>query len=252
MTSKTGLRLTKGSNGVRLFSRFCIKSTGFTSLSEAAAMEFVRQNTSVPVPKVYCAFIRKGRTYIVMQRISGDMLARGWVKRSESSKQKILCQVKAMLEEIRHLPVPDDVGVANVGGGPIFNILLPKTPWWGPFESIQDFHRALRNDIEGIDLDDEKLPGLRELIAFHKQSDHSLVLTHGDLSSLNIMAKGDTVTGIIDWETAGWLPRYWEHTSAWHVNPANTFWQNEVDNILYCDPYALNMEAIRRRYFGHV
>lgn len=37
-----------------------------------------------------------------------------------------------------------------------------------------------------------------------------IVFTHGDLSSLNILARVDDIVGIIDWETAGWYPSYWE------------------------------------------
>ncbi|TGO17741.1 hypothetical protein BTUL_0015g00770 [Botrytis tulipae] len=36
------------------------------------------------------------------------------------------------------------------------------------------------------------------------------VLTHGDLDGSNIMVKDGHVTGIIDWETAGYLPEWWE------------------------------------------
>jgi len=34
------------------------------------------------------------------------------------------------------------------------------------------------------------------------------VFTHGDLSSLNVLVRGDQIVGIIDWETAGWYPSY--------------------------------------------
>lgn len=57
---------------VFVFPRLCIKSTPFTSLSEAEAMQFVSKNTTVPVPKVYSAFEHKGRVYIVMERIAGQ------------------------------------------------------------------------------------------------------------------------------------------------------------------------------------
>lgn len=49
---------------------FCVKATPFTRLAEAHVMEFVRQNSSVPVPKVYAAFVHKGRALIVMQRVA--------------------------------------------------------------------------------------------------------------------------------------------------------------------------------------
>jgi len=34
-------------------------------------MQFVAQNTSIPVPRVYCSFLHKNRAYIVMERLPG-------------------------------------------------------------------------------------------------------------------------------------------------------------------------------------
>ncbi|KND86429.1 hypothetical protein TOPH_08912 [Tolypocladium ophioglossoides CBS 100239] len=234
------------------FPRLCIKSTGFTTLAEAQAMRFVSQNTTIPVPHVHCAFKLKGRVYIVMERIEGRDLSIGWVQRSEESKARILNQLKFIMEELRSIPPPEDVGIANVSGGPIYDQRLPKKSAWGPFSSIREFHTELRNGIPASDVngDETVAPGLNKLIAFHEQEWPRPVFTHGDLSSLNVLAQGDKITGIIDWETAGWMPPYWEYTSAWHVNPQNMFWQQEVDKFLTPLPYELEMEIIRRKYFG--
>ena len=36
-------------------------------------------------------------------------------------------------------------------------------------------------------------------------------LTHGDLLPKNILVNGSTITAIIDWETAGFYPEFWEY-----------------------------------------
>lgn len=95
------------------------------------------------------------------------------------------------------------------------------------------------------------MPGdLQELATFYRQAPSTSVLTHGDLSSLNILVRGDTVVGIIDWETAGWFPLYWEYTCASNVNPQNEFWRQEVDKFMTPMPHELRMEGIRQKYFG--
>lgn len=232
-------------------SKLCLKCTSFTTLAEANAMAFVREYTSIPVPKVYHAFEHKGLVYILMERISGVSVSREWTQRPEKSKQKILAQLTAMVDELRNLKPRDEFGAANVDGGPIYDPRLPSKSSWGPFRTIDDFHRELRNGIEANMVDDDTLPGLLDLISFHDQSWPDSVFTHGDLSSLNILARGDKVVGLIDWETAGWMPPYLEYTTAWNVNPQNTFWQDEVDKFVKPLPYALQMETIRRRYFGY-
>lgn len=60
-----------------LSKKLCIKYGYFIHLSEAAAIQFVARYASIPVPKVYCAFTRKARTYIVMERIQGETLGQG-------------------------------------------------------------------------------------------------------------------------------------------------------------------------------
>ncbi|EME78298.1 uncharacterized protein MYCFIDRAFT_190636 [Pseudocercospora fijiensis CIRAD86] len=231
-------------------SKLCIKSTPQTSLAEANAMEFVRQNPTIPVPRVYSAFGYKGHVYIVMQRIEGTIVARNWHLRTEKSRLKILSQLKSMVEQLRKLQCPDGAGVSNIDRGPIFDPRLPKQFYWGPFDEISDFHSAL---VDGLDLNvpsADAFPELQELASFYNQPWPQPIFTHGDLSSLNILCKEDSVVAILDWETAGWLPPYWEYVTAWNVNPQNSFWQEEVDKFLTPLLYARNMDAIRRKYFG--
>lgn len=35
------------------------------------------------------------------------------------------------------------------------------------------------------------------------------LLTHGDLLPRNILVEGSKITGILDWETAGYYPEFW-------------------------------------------
>lgn len=47
------------------------------------------------------------------------------------------------------------------------------------------------------------------------RDDHGVVFTHGDLAPRNIMVSDDaSITGIVDWEDAGWYPEHWELVKA--------------------------------------
>ncbi|KAJ5719781.1 kinase-like protein [Penicillium malachiteum] len=163
-------------------------------------MRFISQRTSISVPKVFCAFTCSGWTYIVMERIKGDIIGNSWVKRSEDSKTKLLSQLAEMICKMRGLRPSEDTR----------ELIKQQSTFW------------------------------------------PLRLTHGDLSSLNILVRGDYIVGIIDWETAGWYPSYWEYTSAHQVNPQNSFWVHEIDRFLQPMPEELAMERIRQQYFGDV
>ncbi|KAI1196698.1 kinase-like protein [Nemania serpens] len=245
-------RIWKQPSGVLFGFRFCIKTSPITTLAEAHVLQFVANNTSIPVPKVYSAFAHRGQVYIVMERIGGNMLAKGWVCRSEESKAKILNQLRGMIQQLRDIRPPSDYAVANINGGPIFDDRLSGSSLKGPFRTIHDFHRELREHADPGKMNAAALPDdLLEFFAFHGQQTASRpTLTHGDLSSLNILARGDDVVGIIDWETSGWFPSYWEYVTAWNVNPQNEFWRDEVDKFLAPMPYELKMDSVRRRYFG--
>jgi len=228
-----------------------LKSGSLVQLAEASTMRYIAKNTSIPVPKVYCAFVRKGITYILMERIKGDILGNGWLKRSEESKTKLLTQLKGMIGELRRLQSPlSDICIGNVDGGPFYEErLYSKDNLHGPFKTIREFHlhiRRGRSSEEGPWVD----PEVNELFSLHEKPWGPIVFTHGDLSSLNVLARGDDISGIIDWETAGWFPSYWEYTTACQVNPYNPFWREEIERFLEPNPEALEMERIRQRCFG--
>lgn len=122
-------------------------------------MESIYQHTSIPVPKVYCAF-KHGRTYIVTERISGNKLAIGWMDRSEDSRARLLAQLKSMVDEMRNVKPLHSPSIASVDGRSLYDMRLPSlgviypiaTPKrFGPFEDIPAFHRWLRRPVKQIE-----------------------------------------------------------------------------------------------------
>lgn len=223
----------------------CVKYGSRLDLVEAQNMIYIAKNTSIPVPKVYLAFKHEDCTYILMQRIHGQMLGTDWVYRPPASKLIIHVKLKALIDEMRKLSTKSNA-ICSVSGGSLYDPRLPTTTErFGPFMGVQEFHDYLRNGIKA-----HKIEEVVTLIDLHGQQWESPIFTHGDLSSLNILARGDDVVGIIDWETAGWFPSYWEYTTACQVNPQNSFWRDEIDNFLEAMPKALAMERLRQWYFG--
>ncbi|MCJ1246430.1 hypothetical protein MMC30_003637 [Trapelia coarctata] len=246
-------RKNRRGNVLFLSRKWCVKYGKFQHISEAATMQFVAEHTSIPVPRVKCAFKHRKTTYIVMERINGEILGHGWSARSKESKTKILSQLRAMNVELHEIPPPKKIGVANVDGGSLYDGRLPANPSgsvrFGPFESVEDFHLFLRR---GFTAHTDHFPEVSELIAQHEEGSWPICFTHADLSSLNILVRGENVVGIIDWETSGWYPSYWEYTTASNVNPRNEFWRQEIDNFLDPMPKELAMEQTRMKYFGDV
>jgi hypothetical protein len=103
----------------------------------------------VRIPKVRCAFKRKGYKYILIERVQGHTLRDGWLERSAESKEKILVQIKNMVDQMRRIPPPPGQGISNVAGGPLFDGRLSGGSYHGPFDTVQEFYRHLRKGYDG-------------------------------------------------------------------------------------------------------
>lgn len=46
---------------------------------------------------------------------------------------------------------------------------------------------------------------------------HKIVFTHADINMRNVLVnENGRISGIVDWECAGWFPEYWEYTKKMH------------------------------------
>ncbi|KAH7360186.1 kinase-like domain-containing protein [Rhexocercosporidium sp. MPI-PUGE-AT-0058] len=236
-------------------SRHKILKKGFSvHLTEAITIHYVARNTSIPVPKVHCSFLHKNRAYILMERIQGETLAAAWRHLSKESLQKIFLQLKSMIKELRALQPPLKTGVESCVGGSLYESRLPNgTPRFGPFKTIQEFHRWLRDGLDentrpGDHVSDEDATAIKAMIVKQDGPWPAPIFTHGDLNPFNILVRGDQIVGIIDWEFSGWYPPYWEYTSAWFGNVIRSEWQSVICSLL--DPYPEEFEMERTRQDG--
>ncbi|KAL2022380.1 hypothetical protein VTK56DRAFT_5447 [Thermocarpiscus australiensis] len=224
-------------------------------------MRFLEARTSIPIPRVHCAFLHKGRAFIVMERIKGQSLANAWMTLTDADRESIFAQLRRMFQELRALSPPPGTGVESCVGGSLRDSRIPRSqPRFGPFKTIQDFHFWLR---DGLRLEDIEQPNrknsllseqdwedLKEMVTKQGGPWPAPVFTHGDLNPSNIMVRGDQVVGIIDWEFAGWYPYYWEYTSAWYGNLTRRAWQNVINKFLDPYPDELRMEITRQKWYG--
>ncbi|OTB15846.1 hypothetical protein K445DRAFT_59911 [Daldinia sp. EC12] len=236
-----------------------VKKGLFVHLTEAATMIFVAKNTSIPVPRVYCAFVHKNIAHIVMERIQGDPLSSAWKKLSKEDLESILSQLRGMLQELREIKPPPNTGVESCVGGSLQDPRMTRSyPRFGPFKTIQDFHFWLRGGLEIEDFPngipnpqtDHDWDDFQELVEKQKRPWPASVFTHGDLNPTNILVRGNKVVGIIDWEVGGWYPPYWEYTSACYLHVEE--WRNTVPKFLEPYPEEFRMETLRQRWWGEI
>jgi aminoglycoside phosphotransferase len=63
---------------------------------------------------------------------------------------------------------------------------------------------------------------------------HDIVFTHADLNLRNILVdEMGKISGIVDWECAGWYPEYWEYTKMHFTVRSTTRWIADVVDQIF-------------------
>ena len=163
-----------------------------------------------PMPRLH-GVIRIGRYGLLFTSfISGIDLEKVWPQLDDVQKRSISTQVDKLLIDLRSLPFPPNTPLGGVGG-----------------QSCKDGRRGVRisskpildvNQFEDFIFTGSKTAShiyTRFLQSVMPAYPAKVVFTHGDIRPANIMVRRDeegswTVVSIIDWESSGFYPEYWE------------------------------------------
>jgi aminoglycoside phosphotransferase (APT) family kinase protein len=190
----------------------CLKTN--SSPNEVAIMSHLSSETSLPVPKVYGAWIhpeQPASCYLMMQRTPGVTLEDAWKTLRKKDKKKLARDLRKHLQILHAIPQPSSIAgrITSFIDGPVEDSDLSCIRTVGPFPTLSDFFKVLLGLVGG-----NLKHKYEELLRADEKS--ALQLTHGDLSPRNIIIHPHLVriTGIIDWCTCAWMPLYWERFKA--------------------------------------
>ncbi|KAK3937237.1 hypothetical protein QBC46DRAFT_294653 [Diplogelasinospora grovesii] len=213
--------------------------------NEIEAMEFVRSNTTVPVARSTCVSISPDTKVMVsFSPLEGDDLQNLLSQMTYEQVASVVHELAGYLNQLRSLSLPslppsknkEGSKVTHIGGAKVdsrgFDHRFPEAEF-GPFSSVADFHTFLRL---GEPLGDLWSHAPAVLNTHGKpEGSYKVVFTHGDIAPRNIRVakqKDGTykITGIIDWECAGWYPEYWEYTRMFYTGERDP-WKKWFDAI---------------------
>ncbi|EEQ34510.1 hypothetical protein McanMca71_002511 [Microsporum canis] len=203
-------------------------------LIEGENMIFIRHATRIRVPKVYALYTvpETSMNYIVMEYIEGKPLDTQWKSLSDREKEGIMSTLKQYFTEIRKLPSPGYFGSLcrrRMPGG-MFWTSKPNPAINGPFKTEADLNEAMA--LKYVAESEYRSVYRAE---FYRRSlsnvfrGHESTFTHGDFQRKNVIIRSQpcnpssdgTDSGekthevtLIDWETSGWYPSYWEYSMA--------------------------------------
>ena len=205
------------------------KSGDRVRYNEEIAMRLVKQHTSVPVPIIVISSYRPEKGNIGMSFIPGFTLKSTWDGLDERNKKRICHEIWSMIAQWRKIQRPHNLAH-------LYQCLADGSPATTDplLQDLEDSPRSLDSD-EAI-----RIRIYQRYLRYHGQryadtlpdmlprSKVSL-FTHGDVAPRNIMVdESGHVTGIIDWELAGWYPDYWEYANIMKPSPDQD-WQSWME-----------------------
>ncbi|EAS30335.3 phosphotransferase [Coccidioides immitis RS] len=196
---------------------------------EVEAMKLVAKRTSVPLPEVIYSLISGCSGEIGMTTIPGTTLESLWDKLNSETKKSICHETWDQIAKLREIPQPPALKQffqCLADGSPTLDPLIEDLDRCGtPLYTDEDvrariYHRYLH------------FGGLRyknELPDMLPRSSRT-VFTHADIAPRNIMVDDHYhITGILDWEYAGWYPDYWEYAQIMRPACQTGDWQKWMD-----------------------
>ncbi|GBF67297.1 hypothetical protein TMEN_10023 [Trichophyton mentagrophytes] len=185
---------------------------------ESANIQFVRENTTIPTPPVVKEWVQSdNRHYLLTERPPGETLEKLYTKLSTAEKEDIADQVAELIQQLRPLQSPQ---IGGLGGTPLHCGILFRNNMepTGPFSSDEELWDCIKIGLANVP--EKVVENLRARMPACKP----YTWTHGYLSQENIVVKDGKVTGILEWEFAGYFPVWWEFVAAGIGSPDDSEW----------------------------
>lgn len=178
--------------------------------NEASSISHVTETTTIPVPNIIREWVdTNNRHFVLMDRVKGHTLESIWPDLRPGERVKIARQTAAYINQLRS---DQSSRIEGIDDEPVYSgwlFLQGNELAHGPFDCDEAFWAQLAESLE--ELPEKAKAALRARMPSCKP----YTFTHGDLAGCNIMIDDQkNVVGILDWETAGYFPVWWEFAAA--------------------------------------
>ncbi|KAF7163167.1 hypothetical protein CNMCM5623_008237 [Aspergillus felis] len=178
------------------------KECNCSDRNEAEALRLVERYTSIRAP-LWVDDYQGTHTVLITTAVPGQTLEAVFHRLSYWEREQLSKDLKSVLSQLRCIPNHTPYVFGNCHGGPLNDHRLPSGTC-GPFNLISEFntflvHRYVRKET-------------KDKIAAVHACPYRSVFTHADLHPSNILIDRGRLSGIVDWECAGFYPEYWEFT----------------------------------------
>lgn len=202
---------------------------------EFNALKVVRSQTSIPVPYPIDLLLSRTESFLVTSRMEGEPAGITIDECSDEGMHQMAQDLRSWIAELHAIKMHRDSkhAITNATGGPCLDYRISADPV-GPFQSEKEFSESLQLGI---------LPDL-----IHRAG-HKIVFTHADLNMRNLLVKDGRISGIVDWENAGWFPEYWEYTKCHFGVRISKRWLKMIEEV-FENKYESEL-GIERQYWEY-
>ncbi|KAK2871593.1 hypothetical protein FQN49_003025 [Arthroderma sp. PD_2] len=188
---------------------------------EAHTLRMVEQSTHIPAPRTIDVVETPKFSYLLMTCVPGRPIGPQLNTMTDEQIEQAVTDLKGYVSELRHLQRDtSEFLICNSQGGGILDWRIPDSQREElRFKTEADFNKYLTDPF---------WEEIRRSAAKSHDIRHDIVFTHGDLNPRNILAENGRITGIVDWENAGWFPEYWEYTKAHYTVRSLMRWLVDV------------------------
>jgi serine/threonine protein kinase len=217
-----------------LYAKECTRS-----LNEGQTLKLVERYTSIPAP-LWVDDYQGTHRVVIMTAISGQTLDAVFHRLSYSERKQLTKDLKSALSQLRYIPNHTPYRFGNSHGGPLFDYRFPSGIC-GPFHQVAEFNSFLVHK--------HVLNETRDKVAAVHARMYRSVFTHADLNPSNILIDHGRLSGIVDWECAGFYPEYWEFTKLFYGAQASPEIQSVIRDAFTEDTYEEELETERLLWY---
>ncbi|PGH10529.1 hypothetical protein AJ79_05457 [Helicocarpus griseus UAMH5409] len=182
-----------------------LKVNDVGSPNEANALRLIEQHTTITAPKLidFTMDLSTGNTFLLMTKVTGVPANKVYYRMTYEERRQLAIDVGNCISQYRRIPKPSEYNhlICDTTGGPITD---HRHGTLGPFISKEDFLDDLLGNFEHFKIE--------RPLSYLYEKKHDICFTHSDLHLSNLLLQGGRLSGIIDWEHAGFKPEFWEYT----------------------------------------
>ncbi|GBF65926.1 hypothetical protein TMEN_8644 [Trichophyton mentagrophytes] len=221
-----------------------MKSCYRARYNEVKALQIIEQHTSIPAPLFIDTFEHQGTVMLIMTRVRGEQLQEVFYRLSYPERTQLSADLRSAITQLRAIPNTTPHRFANVLGGPLLDVRLPDSHdrARGPFDNEADFHDALIHKFIFAET--------KQAVAHVHSRPYRSFFSHADLNFYNIIIERGKLSGIVDWECAGYYPEYWEFTKGIYIIEGAADRERIIRDAFPDEDYQDELEAEKVLWFA--